>query len=91
MVGAGRCHKPSGAELRICDGARRRSVAVVAINGAVWLFGTASTEIWYETGLSGADAFAQMAGAAKDTGQNSAWFAPSTAGASSSVTTIWSA
>ena len=41
---------------------------VVAINGAVWLFGTASTEIWYETGLSGADAFAQMAGAAKDTG-----------------------
>lgn len=40
----------------------------VAINGALWLFGTASTEIWYETGQAGAEAFAQMQGATKDIG-----------------------
>ena len=41
---------------------------VQAINGMVWLFGTASTEIWYETGLGGADAFQQIAGGSRDTG-----------------------
>ena len=44
---------------------------VMAISGTIWLFGTASTEIWYETGLGGAEAFAQIDGATKDTGLKS--------------------
>lgn len=41
---------------------------VQSINGMLWLFGTASTEVWYETGAAGPDAFAQVAGATKDIG-----------------------
>lgn len=41
---------------------------VQTINGMLWLFGEASTEVWYETGQGGPDAFAQVSGATKDIG-----------------------
>jgi hypothetical protein len=39
-----------------------------AFGGNLWLFGVESIEIWYPTGLSGADAFQLISGAVIDTG-----------------------
>lgn len=58
----------NGLNFATCESNNDDVVRVIPHKNYIWLFNEESTEIWYQTGAAGADAFAPLAGGALDVG-----------------------